>query len=104
MQTCSKCNASSLDHSIYCKHCGADLREFSDRAVALSRLRANPRVGTVRVTVAGDACPHCSGLMKTYPKESVPLLPHTGCSHEHGCRCFYEPVLVETAIVGKVEK
>jgi hypothetical protein len=54
------------------------------------------------VTVAHDACPHCALLMKTYPKDSVPSLPHLGCSHELGCRCFYEPVLEETAIVGKV--
>ena len=71
---------------------------------ALKNLRANPRVKSIRVTVANDACPHCYELLKTYAKGEVPPLPHLGCSHENGCRCFYEPVLEETAIVGKVVK
>jgi hypothetical protein len=104
MQTCSKCNASSPDNASYCIHCAADLREYSATVVALVHFRANPRVKAVRVTVAGDACPVCYGAMKTYPKDEAPHLPLEGCSHEHGCRCFFEPVLSETAIIGKVEK
>ena len=102
MQTCSKCNAASPDNAITCVNCHAELDEYSATAVALKRLQANPRVRSVRVTVANDACSHCYELMKTYPKDQVPHLPHQGCSHENGCRCFYEPVLEETAIVGKV--
>jgi len=102
MQTCSKCNASSPDHVSNCVNCNADLMLFSATAVALMRMQANPRVSAVRVTVANDACPHCYELLKTYPKNKTPRLPHEGCSHENGCRCFYEPVLEETAIVGKV--
>jgi hypothetical protein len=102
MQTCSKCNASSPDHAAKCVNCKADLKLYSITAVALKHLQDNPRVRAVRVTVANDACPHCYELMKTYPKNKVPPLPHEGCSHENGCRCFYEPVLDETAIVGKV--
>jgi hypothetical protein len=104
MQTCSKCNASSPDNATVCRHCAADLSEFSTTAVALRRLHENPRVKAVRVTVAHDACPYCYGLLKTYPKDKVPRLPHEGCSHENGCRCFYEPVLEDTAIVGKIVK
>ncbi|HTX90214.1 MAG TPA: hypothetical protein VMC09_03270 [Anaerolineales bacterium] len=102
MQTCSKCNASSPDQAQLCVNCQSDLRQFSVTAVSLKRMQENPRIRAIRVTVAGDACPHCYELMKTYPKDKVPRLPHTGCSHENGCRCFYEPVLEETAIVGKV--
>ena len=102
MQTCSKCNAASPDYALTCVNCLADLAEFSATTVALTRLRANPRVSSIRVTVANDACPHCYELMKTYSKDKVPHLPHEGCSHANGCRCFYEPVLEETAIVGKV--
>ena len=102
MQTCSKCNATSADKALNCSNCNADLSEFSATVVSLRRLRANPRVTAVRVSVADDACPHCYELLKTYPKDKVPRLPHEGCSHEHGCRCFYEPVVSETAIVGKV--
>ncbi|PJH76638.1 MAG: hypothetical protein CO064_00185 [Anaerolineae bacterium CG_4_9_14_0_8_um_filter_58_9] len=104
MQTCSKCNASSQDTASYCIHCAADLRKYSATAVALARFRANPRVKAVRVTVAGDACPVCYEALKTYPKDKTPRLPLEGCSHEHGCRCFYEPVLSEAAIISKVEK
>jgi hypothetical protein len=120
MQTCFKCNASSPDNALNCVHCDADLRNYSTTAVALKRFRANPRVKAVRVTVAGDACPVCYEALKTYPKDKVPRLPLEGCSHdgsrlryhERGCRCFYEPVLSDTAImvadcatiISKVEK
>lgn len=102
MQTCSKCNATSPDTAQKCVKCNADLKEYSATVVALQRMQANPRVKAIRVTVAQDACPHCYELMQTYKKENVPALPHQGCSHANGCRCFYEPVLEETAIVGKV--
>ena len=102
MQTCSKCNASSPDNALTCVHCNADLSEFSATMIALKHMQANARVKAVRVPVAGDACPHCYELMKTYSKDKAPHLPHEACSHENGCRCFYEPVLEETAIVGKV--
>jgi hypothetical protein len=102
MQTCSKCNASSPDDAQTCINCQSDLDLFSATAVALKRLQENPRVRSIRVSVANDACSHCYELMNTYAKEEVPPLPHKGCSHENGCRCFYEPVLEETAIVGKV--
>lgn len=104
MQTCSRCNASSPDTATHCVHCQADLRKFSLTAVALKRMQANPRVSAIRISVAHDACPYCYELLKTYPKDAVPPLPHPGCSHENGCRCFYEPVLAEAAILGKVVK
>jgi len=104
MQTCSKCNASSPDTANTCVNCNADLSEFSATAVALKHMKDNPRIKAIRVTVAHDACPYCYELLKTYPKAEAPPLPHLGCSHENGCRCFYEPVLEETAIVGKIVK
>jgi hypothetical protein len=102
MQTCSQCNASTPDNTPACVNCNANLSEFSATTIALKRMQANPRLSAIRVTVAQDACPHCYELLKTYPKNKVPQLPHQGCSHENGCRCFYEPVLDETALVGKV--
>jgi hypothetical protein len=102
MQTCSKCNASSPDDAQTCVNCSSDLSVYSTTAVALKRLVENPRVRAIRVSVADDACPYCYELLKTYPKDKVPRLPHEGCSHANGCRCFYEPVLEDTAIVGKV--
>lgn len=102
MQTCSQCNANSPDLSLTCPQCGADLKEFSTRAVALKHMQENPRVRAVRVTVADNACSSCYTLMNTYPKDKVPSLPHLSCSHKDGCRCFYEPVLEDTALVGKV--
>ena len=98
MQTCSSCNASSPDGANTCVHCRADLRQFSTTSVALKKFQKNPRVQAVRISVAGDSCPHCREFYRTYPKNSVPILPHTGCSHEHGCRCFYEPVLSEMTL------
>jgi hypothetical protein len=102
MQTCSRCNASSPDDALVCVNCHSDLGQFSITAVALKEMQANPRVRSVRISVAGDACSYCYEQMKTYPKDQVPRLPHAGCSHTNGCRCFYEPVLDDTAVVGKV--
>lgn len=98
MQTCSQCNATSPDTALTCTHCGADLSLFSMRAVTLRRLQANPRVRAIRLSVAQDACPACQELFGTYPKDAAPALPHLACSHPQGCRCFYEPVLSETAV------
>jgi hypothetical protein len=104
MQTCSKCNANSPDDATNCVNCQADLAIFSETTMALKRLQDNPRVKSIRVSTANDACSYCYERMNTYPKAQVPHLPHAGCSHDNGCRCFYEPVLEETAIVGKVVK
>ncbi len=93
MQSCSRCNANSLDTALHCVNCQADLREFSETAVALKKFQDNARVASVRITVAHDACPLCYESRGTFPKEAVPTLPHEGCSHPNGCRCKYEPVL-----------
>lgn len=103
MQTCSQCNASSPDTALQCVRCGTDLTRFSARAVALRRLQENPRVQAIRLSVAQDSCPACQELFGTYAKGEVPPLPHPACSHPQGCRCFYEPVLRETAAIGKAE-
>jgi hypothetical protein len=104
MQTCALCNATAADTALTCGHCGADLSCFSTRAVALRRLQANPRVRAVRISLAQDSCPACEELSGTYPKESVPALPHPACAHPHGCRCFYEPVLSDTAVLSTVAR
>ena len=95
MQTCSRCNASSPDTAIQCVHCKSELKEFSTTAVALKNFRENPRVTSVRINVAHDACPLCYEARGTFSKDSVPALPHEGCSHNLGCRCTSEPVLGE---------
>ncbi len=93
MQTCSLCNTSTSDDVMQCPNCQADLREHSLTAVALKALRTNPRVRAIRISVAADACSYCAEQLGTYPKDQAPRLPHRGCSHPQGCRCFYEPVL-----------
>ena len=93
MQTCSKCQAQSPDLVDKCPNCGANLREWSETAVALRSLQANPRVLYVRISVAGDCCPACRQAEGAYAKATAPSLPVEGCSHALGCRCFYQPVL-----------
>ena len=95
MQTCSRCNASAPDTASSCPNCHSDLSEFSVSAVSLKRMRENPRVSAIRISVAGGACPSCYEARGTFSKDTVPALPHEGCSHQHGCRCTYEPVLDE---------
>ncbi len=95
MQTCSRCNSNSPDTATTCPKCGADLKEASTTAVALRKFQENPRVNAVNVVVHEDACPACQAIQGTYPKDRVPRLPVEGCSHESGCRCFYQPLLEE---------
>ena len=95
MQTCSKCNVQSADAAAQCVNCQADLRTFSNTAVAVKRFQSNPRVTSIRVAVAHNRCPACLGAEGTYIKDKVPSLPVEGCSHDLSCRCFYEPVLNE---------
>lgn len=95
MQTCSLCFTQSPDSALKCVSCQANLSENSTTAVALKHFQANPRIQYVRISVTGDACPDCAQHQRTHPKDQVPALPIEGCSHERGCRCFYEPVLDE---------
>ena len=93
MQTCSLCNASSPDQASHCKNCKADLSEHSTTAHALKRFQENSRVNSVTVAASYNACSYCYEQLDTYPVDEVPSLPHKGCSHTNGCRCFYIPVL-----------
>jgi hypothetical protein len=95
VQICSKCHASSPDEAANCAQCGADLSQWSNTAVALKRFQDNARVIYVRISVAEDCCPACREAEGAYAKGSVPSLPIEGCSHQNGCRCFYQPVLDE---------
>lgn len=95
MQICSKCQTQQPDSASHCSSCGSDLSEWSDTAVSLKRMQANPRVNYVRIVVAHDACPACLHAEGAYAKDSAPALPIEGCSHGLGCRCHYLPVLEE---------
>mgnify|MGYP000399417126 CR=1 FL=1 len=93
MQTCTKCYSQSPDTATNCINCQADLSEYSTTAVALKKFQQNPRVRYVRLVVAQDCCPACREVEGAYAKDEVPSLPVESCSHELGCRCFYQPFL-----------
>ena len=93
MQTCVLCNASSPDQASRCGNCQADLSIHSTTAHALTRFRENPRVKAVTIASSKNSCSYCREQLDTYPVDQVPILPHKGCSHADGCRCFYIPVL-----------
>lgn len=95
MQICSICKVQNPDSAANCSNCGADLAENSVLAQALKRHLENGRVKYLRVVVFHDCCPACRDVEGTYEKDKVPHLPVEGCSHELGCRCFYQPVLEE---------
>jgi hypothetical protein len=95
VQTCSVCNAQSPDTATLCENCQADLTRLSLTSVALKRFQDNPRVQHVILSVMDGACPACKELQGAHPKDQAPRLPVEGCSHELGCRCFYQPVLSE---------
>ena len=95
MQICSNCSKEMPDSALNCSNCGFDLIEWSTTGVALKKLQANPRVSYVRIAVSEDCCPACRQVEEAYAKDALPRLPVNGCSHSHGCRCFYQPVLEE---------
>jgi hypothetical protein len=95
VRSCTVCRAQSPDDAGECIQCGSDLDRVSTTAVARARLQANDRVSRIRLIVGDDACPSCRAAEAEYPKDRVPSLPTRGCSHALGCRCFYEPALVE---------
>lgn len=95
MRTCTVCNASSPDTAKKCVRCDADLAVHSHTAKALSDFRLNERVYEIRLIVSHDCCPACREKEGAYPKDAVPELPVQGCSHALGCRCYYQPALVE---------
>jgi RNA polymerase subunit RPABC4/transcription elongation factor Spt4 len=59
MQTCSRCNTQTPDEALTCPSCHAEMATNSTRAVALMRLKANPRVKKILIAVSQDACPAC---------------------------------------------
>ena len=81
------------------KHAGlspeAVARRMTKAEAALRRMRENPRVKMVVVSVPADACQYCQEVFGTYPKEQVPRLPMDYCTHALGCRSFYQPYLDE---------
>lgn len=95
MRTCTVCNTRSPDTVDTCVKCGADLSEHSETAVTLRKLKDNPRVGKIRIIPHGDCCPACRAAEGEWEKDNVPDLPVAGCSHPLGCRCFYEPEMIE---------
>ncbi len=95
MRNCTLCLAQSPDTASTCIGCGADLALHSATAVALRQLQTNDRVSRIRLIVADDACPACRAAEGEFLKDAVPPLPTLGCSHPQGCRCFYQPALVE---------
>jgi hypothetical protein len=64
----------------------------TEQKAALEKIR-NGLATKVRILVAQDACPVCQAMEGVYAFDDVPELPHEGCSHPLGCRCFYAPVL-----------
>jgi hypothetical protein len=95
VQTCSKCHAQSPDSAVHCVQCLSNLSEWSETAVSLKRLQANPRINYVKIIVYDGCCPACREVEGAYAKEDAPKLPVEGCSHGLGCRCNYLPVLEE---------
>lgn len=95
MQICSACQTQSPDSALTCPTCNASLSVTSDQAVALKKYLNNSRIQTLRVATSADCCPACRKVEGNYKKENAPVLPVVGCSHENGCRCFYEPILTE---------
>lgn len=64
----------------------------AEQAAALEKIRAGLAT-KVRIFASRDSCPYCTAMEGVYELHDVPELPHEGCSHSLGCRCFYAPHL-----------
>lgn len=69
------------------------VKKQKEQQAALKKIREGRIATKVRILAARDACPVCKALEGAYEFDEVPPLPHEGCSHPDGCRCFYAPVL-----------
>ena len=70
----------------------ADVTKRAAQQKALEQIK-NGLATKVRIMANRDCCPTCRAAAGAYDFDEVPELPHEGCSHPDGCRCFYEPVL-----------
>lgn len=95
MRQCANCLTESKDHIVECPKCGFDLMTDSVRARALQQIMNSPRATMLRVLSWHDCCPACRAVEGAHPFDNVPELPVPGCSGAHGCRCQYEPVIIE---------
>lgn len=66
---------------------------LAENQAALKKIVDGGIATKVRILSWHDCCPVCRTLEGAYDFGEVPELPHEGCSHEDGCRCFYAPVL-----------
>ncbi len=61
-------------------------------AYEMRKYRALAVAPRVRIRTAPDSCEACQALAaQSYDLESVPELPHKGCTHVTGCRCAVTP-------------
>lgn len=67
-------------------------REAAYHREALEKIRGGLAT-KVRILANHDSCPVCTAVEGAYDFDDVPALPLEGCSHPHGCRCHYAPVL-----------
>ena len=95
MQTCTVCRTVNEDLIKQCTNCQANLEVDSVRAQALSQILKSPRARMVQIVSWHDCCPTCRKVQGTHPRNNLPSLPVAGCSGEHGCRCQYEPFVIE---------
>ena len=66
---------------------------LAENKAALKKIVEGGIATKVRILAARDACPVCRTLSGAYEFDAGPELPHEGCSHADGCRCYYAPVL-----------
>lgn len=95
MRQCAKCSTHTEDHVQICPNCEADFKTDSVRAHSLVKIIASPRVSMLRVVAWHDCCPACRAVEGAHPLDNFPALPVAGCSGADGCRCQYEPVVIE---------
>ena len=68
------------------------MRTKEENLVTLEKIK-DGLATKVRILASRDSCPVCKAMEGAYAFDDVPELPLEGCSHPHGCRCHYAPIL-----------
>lgn len=78
-----------------------DLLVNANRKTLLSYYRNSDVVLGIRILNSPNSCPECLELGKKRYRltDTIPQLPHIGCTHEKGCRCCYIPLTNESDFI-----
>ncbi|MES2461872.1 MAG: hypothetical protein V4671_14910 [Armatimonadota bacterium] len=110
---CPTCQAAYAPRARACGSCGRKRDQKTGAEVTLGRAAVHAQtlegyrknrgvIRAVRILSAPGCCPVCTIDDREFPLDTVPPLPHAGCTGPRGCRCSYSPVTVTYHRLGDI--